>query len=547
MSRKKRLQGREALELIEEAFHLLRSAPLSVLSAYFTGTLPFALGFLYFWADMSRSASAASYAVTASLGLALLFVWMKCWQAVFCRLILARLMGEPAGSWTPRRVVRMLAVQAFIQPTGFAALPAALLMALPFGWVYAFYQNLSVLGDGLEDVRGTSRKAWKQSILWPGQNHILLGLITVFGIFVFLNVLLGMAMAPWLIKTFLGSEWVSFSGGWHIMNTTFLAVVFTLSWLCIDPLIKVVYTLRCFYGLSLRWAIDLRAGLNRAISTAAVLAILMVPALASVPAVAQAQEDSPVAIRGEGDAAGELDRAITEVLRQREYSWRMPRDIVPEEERSTFGKLMETLERYLGPPLETIKGWAERFYEWWEGLFPAPQAPEQEEVPLFRKVTGLQMLIFLLLAVAASILAVFIGRILKRRRSTPDPAPATVKAAPDLRAEEVAPDDLPSSRWIDLARELLKDGDLRLALRALYLATLAHLGEREMISIARFKTNMDYHRELGRRAGEKTDILEAFSDNVRTFDRIWYGLHETTTETIHDFTANTERILGHAG
>ena len=55
MKRRARYLDRPALELIEEAVHLLRRAPGPVLAIYYFGSLPFVLALLYFWADMSRS------------------------------------------------------------------------------------------------------------------------------------------------------------------------------------------------------------------------------------------------------------------------------------------------------------------------------------------------------------------------------------------------------------------------------------------------------------------------------------------------------------
>ena len=73
--------GKPALELIEEAVHLLRTAPAGVLAIYFLGSLPFLLCFFYFCADMSKSALAAQHCVLEAAGLALAFVWMKTWQS----------------------------------------------------------------------------------------------------------------------------------------------------------------------------------------------------------------------------------------------------------------------------------------------------------------------------------------------------------------------------------------------------------------------------------------------------------------------------------
>jgi hypothetical protein len=88
----------------------------------------------------------------------------------------------------------------------------------------------------------------------------------------------------------------------------------------------------------------------------------------------------------------------------------------------------------------------------------------------------------------------------------------------------------------------LERGELRLAMRAFYLASLAHLSERNLLTLARFKSNRDYERELLRRSHALPEVARLFSENVSVFDGIWYGLHEVTDESVAAFRANVERI-----
>jgi hypothetical protein len=117
-----------------------------------------------------------------------------------------------------------------------------------------------------------------------------------------------------------------------------------------------------------------------------------------------------------------------------------------------------------------------------------------------------------------------------------------ITAKPDLRDENVGADTLPEQGWLTLAHELIAKGELRLALRAFYFAGLAHLGTRELISIALFKSNREYENELRRRARAYPDALDAFSQNIAVFDRAWYGLHDVTTDLLTDYQANLDRI-----
>jgi hypothetical protein len=108
--------------------------------------------------------------------------------------------------------------------------------------------------------------------------------------------------------------------------------------------------------------------------------------------------------------------------------------------------------------------------------------------------------------------------------------------------DDVHADELPEDGWMQLARELVGRGELRLALRAAYLAGLAHLGQQEFIFIARHKSNLDYQRELRRRARSRAELLAAFDENLVAFERAWYGDHGVTMPIFEQFTQNLERI-----
>ena len=187
MNRKSiRQLGKPALEIIEEAVHLLRMAPVRILAAYYIGALPFVLGFLYFWADMSRPAFAYSHCAEAALGVSVLFLWMKCWQAVFACNLKAHVCGEPPPRWTLRRTIRLAFVQTVIQPSLLFVMPFAMLVVLPMGWDHAFYHSVTAIGDGeTADAKTVFKRSWQQSMLWQRQNHITLCILSLLGVFAY--------------------------------------------------------------------------------------------------------------------------------------------------------------------------------------------------------------------------------------------------------------------------------------------------------------------------------------------------------------------------
>jgi len=155
----------------------------------------------------------------------------------------------------------------------------------------------------------------------------------------------------------------------------------------------------------------------------------------------------------------------------------------------------------------------------------------------------LRLVMYLLIAVVALALGVFLFQAWNRRFRRPDAVVSEpIQSVPDLTDENVGADQLPEDAWIKLARELWERGELRQALRAFYLASLAHLAWRNLITLAKFKSNHDYAVELGRRGHSFPELLALFGENVSVFDRIWYGLHDLDSDLLTRFAANVERI-----
>jgi len=538
-------QSRPALDLIEEAIHLLRTAPGGVVASYFIGTLPFILGLLYFWADMSRSPYARQHVVEAALGVTLLFVWMKFWQTVFARQLRAFAAGETPPPLTARRCYRIAIGQAALQTTGLFLLPLAAIPALPLAWVYAFYQNLTALGDSdARAVRELFRRSAKQARLWPQQNHLVLLILSLFAGFVFLNCCVGCGMLPQLVKMLFGVETVFSRGGLAILNTTFFATMFTLTWLCVDPIIKAVYVLRCFYGDSVQSGADLRAELRQFAQDATRIAACLLAFLVlthAAPTRAAEEPQTPITTR-KTISPDELNRAIDETIQHRKYTWRMPRERVAEAEAAEKGILAGFFESVGKLIRDAIKGTLE-----WIGNILQKFFRGRSWSPTSGSGSGWAAMLELVLYALVAAVLLAIGFLLVRLWRNRQPKPELVQTeallpVPDLRDENVSADQLPEDGWIKLARELLARGEFRLALRAYYLSSLAHLAERNLISLARFKSNHEYERELNRRAHSFPNLRQLFGENVNAFDRVWYGTHEASGELVTQFASNVERI-----
>ena len=534
---KSREKGIGAVELLEQATALLRQAPLDTLASYYLGTLPFMLVLLWFWADMSRSADADLRLAGGALALAILFIWMKVWQSRFSGRLLMQLGG--AAELPP--LTGSVMVQGGLQPWGFIILPLAGLITLPFGWCYAFFQNLTVLGG--PDWRSTQRKARHLALLWPGQNHLLLALLLLIFLVLFANIAVAVYFLPQLFKTLFGIETIFTRSNTMLLNSTFWAAMVVITQLCLDPLVKACYVLRCHYGESLASGADLRAQIQTVAGRQALPALLISFALmagVALPASAAPQTTEP---RHQlQQRAARLDRAVEQVIKDPRFAWRLPREQHHLEKRELPG-FMQSILTWIQDTAGTVGGWIGDAIKWLFKKLPKPSfsGAKPDWGGSFSDVALLLMYLLLALLLCAG--AIFAWRRLRRTAPPEAELPMhAVQVTPDLHDESVIATELTEDRWLALAKELLGKGELRLGLRALYLATLAALADAQLVTIARCKTNHDYERELLRFSHAMPKVSEAFALNLRIFEAAWYGMHLPDDETVRSYLDNHRRI-----
>jgi hypothetical protein len=547
MKRRRLQEEKSAVELAEEAAQLLRAAPGSALVGYYLGTLPFVLALLFFWSDMARSAFAHERLPAGVLVLTVLFIWMKCWHGVFARQLLAHLCGEPPPRPSPVWWLRVAAFQAIVQPLGLFVLPVSIALLVPLGWTYAYFANATIFSGGeIGGVRALVRKSWRQACQWSLQNHYVVFLFKLFGLFVFLNVMSAVMAVPFLMKILLGMETVFSQSPWAAMNTTMLAAAACLTFLCVDPLLKATYVLRCFYGESLRTGQDLQAELKSFATPLkpAALALLLVFSCASVTTTFAADQsepsrNTPHATRGSLSPSA-LDRSIDEVIQRREYSWRLPREAASAKaDDSSNENFLQRCFKHLEKGLKSVALWLRDVIEWIIRRLGGGSTASTGGLSFAKAMKGLLILLLIALAV---LLGWLLFRLWRRSHSVEEVAVTTLAPAPNVADENVGAEQLPEDGWSRLARELLERGELRLALRAFYLAALAHLAERNLITLARYKSNRDYERELARRGHALAGVPDWFAENVAAFERVWYGRHGVTPDLLQHFAGNVEKI-----
>lgn len=533
-----------AFEMIEEAVHLLRGTSIAAWAVYYSTSVPFVFGLLYFWAYTTWFQPSRALVAWAALLLTVLFLIMKAGQAEFCARLLALRSGAAPESLRWTGAWQRLNAQAALQPWVCLILPFAALATVPFGWVYAYAQSATVIGSG-EHVHA---EAVEQAKLWPAQNHLALLLIAGVALCLWFNVGVTFLAIPWLANRILGVDNLFGLSGWWFLNSTLLALVTTLTWLAVDPLVKAFYTLRVFHGRARRTGADIRVEFWGGVSTgrrlarvsAAVLLAWVVgvssrteaaeaPSAVLVPpqdrASAAGPSDSPaVAPTASLLDPSQLDQSIDAVLERGDFAWRLrPLPGAAEESNGPFASFLREGARYVGKLFRSVVQWVRRVVDWVMRKLTPEDGPRAGRGAV---AVAAPLLIYGSIALAVLLLlwlVISVVREARRRNAVVVAAQPVVQAAPDLRDESVHAAQLPAEGWLDLARTEAARGEWRLALRALYLATLARLAVEGLVSLARSKTNLDYERELRRRALSRVELVEQFSGRRRRYEEVWYG------------------------
>lgn len=530
---------REVLDLVEEAVRLLRTKPL-LLAPYYVGAIPFIVALLFFWSDMVRGAHAHARLAGEAMTMTLLFAWMKTWQSAFMVRCRAELGVESIRQSSFTGWLRTASLQLVVQASGFFILPLSAICIVPLGWAYAFYQNYSLLGTGTAlGMRQAARDAVRQSQLWVGQNHRFLALFLILAFILYLNLSILLGFLPMLLKIMIGTDTEFTRSSYSTSNTTFMLTTLCLVYLALDPVIKVFYVLRCFLGDSRATGEDILAEVRALPPPAARLtlgAFAFVLLLAS-PAIAQDKPaEAPAAVRFDAEA---FDQSVERVLEKREFSWRLPREEAPRERNVVEDFLAGVFDSIWDSIVNSVKTIARWMKNWFEGMDAPNVGGAASTVSQTVRVLAYGFIVMVIL-----IGLIFFIRLWKQRPIRPiAPAATPTPKAPDLNDEHVDASQLEDSEWYAMAQKLIGEGNLRLALRALYLASLSGLSEREWIRTARHKSNMDYQSEIERRAHHTPELAQVFAAHVLDFECVWYGNHEIAHPGIESFKRDYERIV----
>jgi hypothetical protein len=566
-----------SIRVCEDGTRLLRQAPLETLLCHWVGSVPFALALLAVWSDITQPRFPDLRCAFETLLLALAWIWMHGWRAVFSGRLRRQLSGTPPAAWTWRRIRCIALTQSFVAGSKLVILPLALLSLVPFGRTVSAYRYAAVIGDR-EDLDALALHAATRRL---ARIHTRLGWsmmapLLLFRCIALLNVAVTLGVLPQLVRLLTGYESsFSRSGVLFIANPLFLLLVFMATWLVTDPLVQAVYTVRCFQAESLETGEDVLASLRRirSLAAAAVLLLACVPVVFSRSAgdlvagdsqwgrrfrvsavashrlkpvppsylLAEATQAQPISGSAKSEvqvlATGpaipppELDRSIRTTVESPAYNWRFPPPASAVRGTPWIVAVTDRVLSALKSGVKFLIKAIEKILEFIFGPLLKAPLPGQGTAP----ARTLNRSLYVLIALAAAVALWFFWRARQKRKI------ATLRLSPSnavavhLEDEGLTADRLPEAEWLEMGERCLLEENPRLALRAFFLASLAWLGQDRWIALHAAKTNREYELELRRKARGFPAVREPFADNMLAFERAWYGQHAVSTADVAEF------------
>ncbi len=211
-------------------------------------------------------------------------------------------------------------------------------------------------------------------------------------------------------------------------------------------------------------------------------------------------------------AANDAKQSLQQLLTEPEFQ--------PLAERTELKELMKNVR------LPDTKNWWQGLWKWIQNnLFKPPKMPQPPQVTPPRgpnwDLSWLQPALYVVLALAGVFLLVLLIRWIIERPVREEPGQSTMARAEVLEQASATENALDHTvdEWELFAQQWLGRGDIRQAIRALYLATLVHLHRERRIDYNRALTNWIYVRQF-RGEGDQKGVFQSLT---RTFDEVWYG------------------------
>jgi len=559
------------LEALERGFALFQSTFTGEAWRYYVGAAPLVLCFIPLWViDGQIRISNGSLLLQAVL-LAGAYLLRARMVAGYVQRVRQRAFGVPGSK--PVGVAaraaatgRLLAWKITLSLAALATVPTVAAAS----WFYSACQFASLEAQEDPSERHSFGGCLTLASQWFGGSLLLFLMLFPLWIAVWLNGFILAMILPALLRSIFGVKTLLSTpmGRYALLQSSaFWLSLFAGAWLALDPVVKCTFIAVYQHLRSRREGDDLRGALARLPreqqkkaeimagsrpGNRAMMASLVVLAAILLGASQTARVRAATVSLNPGNAetvAGSPNEARVQKLRQALdqesersiYRWHDAEHPSPP---SWLDKLLDKVGDGLERAWKAFSSFLGKF--WPRGLTFSPEKEKGGGWRLKDIRLWLGLVLVLTLGVGASL--VWLRR---RREAAQLSVPLAIVPLPDL--SNAVASERSEDEWFALAERLEGEGELRLALRAAYLALLAGLGQREWLTIRRDRTNREYLAEFTRRwrrrpqaaVEVRLEIPEKLRISLRLFDRVWYGSHGLTQAAVAAYRQGQQELLNH--
>jgi hypothetical protein len=560
-----------ALEALERGFALFKSTFAWEAWRYYSGAAPLVLCFIPLWV-VNGQIRLSDGALLAEAALVTGAYVLRAWSvASYMQRVRERAFGvpRPAPEGASAQLANMGRLLAWKIVLSSGALVGLTTIA-GATWCYSACQFASLEAREDGSKRHSLGGCLGLSSQWFGGGLLLFLMLFPLWIAVWLNGLIVALLVPQLLHSIFGvNTLLSTPMGMFALSrsSAFWLSLFAGAWLALDPIVKCSFVVVYQHLQSRHEGDDLRgllASLPREqqkkaqmIATTAVGGRVAIGALVVLAAILAGA--SPMASAAQAslprsstvtpaDTAREpqiqkLRRALDEESRRAIYRWHDAEHPSPP---TWFDKLLDKIQKRIERAWNAFRNFLRKL--WPRGLNLSPG--KEKRGPWKLKDLRLWLTLIAILTTGAGVVLFWLR--LRREAAAQLSIPLAIAPFPDLSDGAVA-SERSEDEWFALADRLEREGELRLALRSVYLGLLAGLAQREWLTIRRDRTNRDYLNEFTRRwrrrpqaaLERRIEIPEKLRGSLRQFDRVWYGSYVLTPEAVAAYRQDQRELLNH--
>jgi hypothetical protein len=437
-------------------------------------------------------------------------------------------------------------------------------------WCYSACQFASLEAREDSSKRHSLGDCVALSSQWFGGGLLLFMMLLPLWIAVWLNGLIVALLVPQLLHSIFGvNTLLSTPTGMFALSrsSAFWLSLFAAAWLALDPIVKCSFVVVYQHLQSRREGDDLRGLLTSLprerqkkaqmiastatggrVATHALVLLVAILAVTHPVAAARATQAAPAQSSAETTPdtvrdvqIQKLRRALDEESQRTIYRWHDPEHPSPP---TWFDKLLVKFQQRIDRAWDAFQNLLRKL--WPRGLNLSPGNEKGGTWKL--KDVRLWLTLIAILTIGAGAVLFWLRR---RREATAQLSiPLAIASLPNLSDVAVA-SERSEDEWFALADRLEREGELRLALRSVYLGLLAGLAQREWLTIRRDRTNRDYLNEFTRQwrrrpqavLERRVEIPEKLRGSLRQFDRVWYGSHVPTREAVAAYRQDQLELL----